>query len=69
MEIRTYHGKVVQVKPGQVVVNEYYKGFLNDVQVFNSRNMAESYKERKVLADSYMMQKNYHWRIQTIKEQ
>jgi hypothetical protein len=68
MEIRTYHGKIVKTKVGQSVVNEYYKGFLNDVYVFNTREMADACKERKTLADSYMMQSNYHWRIQTIKE-
>jgi len=68
MDIRTYHGKVVAVKPGQFVVNEYYKGFLNDVYVRYSRDSAVATKEQKVLADSYMMQKNYHWTIQQIKE-
>jgi hypothetical protein len=67
MEIRTYHGKVVSVKPGQFVVNEYYKGFLNDVRVFSSIHAAQHYKDGKVAWDSYNMQRNYNWRIQEVK--
>lgn len=68
MEIRTYHDKVVTAKPGQFVVNEYRKGFLNDVRVFSSRHAAVHYKDGKVAWDSYNMQKNFHWSIQEIKE-
>lgn len=65
--IRTYHGQSVTVMVGQFLVNEYYKGFLNRVYPMETRAGAEKMKALLDEQESYMMQRNKHFRIQEVK--
>jgi hypothetical protein len=61
------HGRATTVDAGKFVVLEYYKGFLNNVSVHRDKVAANNVKAAKMLNDSYMMQRNYHWRVMEVK--
>ena len=61
------HGRTTTVDAGSFVVLEYYKGFLNNVFVHRDKTTANNVKAAKVLNDSYMMQRNYHWTVKEVK--
>lgn len=67
MEIVDNHGRVTKVNPGQFVVNEYYKGFLNNVYVFNDSISAEFKKRTLELGESVMMNSPKHFRVKGIR--
>lgn len=63
MLIQTYHGEKVTVEPGDWLVQEYYKGFLNRVYVFKSFDAAKQKKDSLCQTESYMMNSPKHFSV------
>lgn len=68
MVVTTYHGEKVEAAPGQWVVHEYYKGYLNKVYVCPTAEAAQRKKESLDRDESYMMNSPKHFSVRQIKE-